>query len=86
MKTINQANNWLGNRMAGMSDVELSEMFSEIADFRKTGILKGDKLRDLAKEFSDNVSRDEYSLNMRLVEDEVLFEMRRRFYNAHLQA
>lgn len=82
MQTVKQNDNWLGRHMEKMTDIELSEMFAEIADFRKIGVLKGDKLRNLAIDFSKNVSHDEYGLNMRLVEDEVLFEISRRFYNA----
>lgn len=61
---------------------ELAGLFKEIADFRRTGILKGEALRNLAREFSDNVSHTDYGQNMRLVEDEVLFEMSRRYYNS----
>lgn len=82
VKEIQQRDNWLGQRMKNMDDIELAELFNEIAEFRKTGILKGEKLRDLAKEFSDNVSHTNYSENMRLIEDEILFEMSRRYFNS----
>lgn len=82
MKNIPQLNTWLGQRMQNMGEAELAGLFKEIADFRRTGILKGEALRNLAREFSDNVSHTDYGQNMRLVEDEVLFEMSRRYYNS----
>ena len=82
MKDILQLNTWLGQRMQNMGEVELAGLFKEIADFRRTGILKGEALRNLAREFADNVSHTDYGQNMRLVEDEVLFEMSRRYYNS----
>ena len=82
MKEIEQINTWLGQRMKNMSEAELAELFKEISDFRRTGVLKGEQLRNLAKEFSDNVTHTDYGQNMRLVEDEVLFEMSRRYYNS----
>lgn len=68
MNDIPQLNTWLGQRMQDMGEAELAGIFKEIADFRRTGILKGDALRNLAREFSD--------------EDEILFEMSRRYYNS----
>lgn len=82
MKEIEQINTWLGQRMKNMSEAELAELFKEISGFRRTGVLKGEQLRNLAKEFSDNVAHTDYGQNMRLVEDEVLFEMSRRYYNS----
>lgn len=81
MKKIEQRDNWLGHRMENASDEELKELFSEITHFRRTGLLVGGKLRDLERQFSDNVSHTRGGECMRLVEDEVLFEMSRRFYN-----
>lgn len=50
------------------------------SDFRRTGLLTGpSKLRKFEREFSDHVqNHDGY---LRTVEDAVLFEMARRFYN-----
>ena len=75
-KVIKQMNNWLGNRVEAFSDEDLREMFLEISDFRRTGLLTSpSKLRKFEREFSDH---DGY---LRTVEDAVLFEMARRFYN-----
>lgn len=84
MKEIRQIDTWLGCRMKDMSEADLSSVFKEIAEFRRTGILKGDRLRNLAREFSDSVTHTDYGQNMRLIEDEVLFEMSRRYYNSIL--
>ena len=75
-KVIKQMNNWLGNRVEAFSDEDLLE----ISDFRRTGLLTGpSKLRKFEREFSDHVqNHDGY---LRTVEDAVLFEMARRFYN-----
>ena len=82
MNTIQQRNNWLGQKMADMSEDMLSSLFKEITEFRDTGLLKGGNLRGLEKEFSDNVSHTPYGDCMRLVEDEILYEMSRRYYNS----
>ncbi len=78
---IAQKNNWLGRKMESLNTSELSAIFEEVAKYRKTGILKSGKLRKLEADFSDNVSHTPYGECMRLVEDAVLFEMSRRFYN-----
>lgn len=82
VKEIQQIDTWLGRRMQDMSEVQLATLFKEIAGFRRTGILKGEELRKLARDFSDNVTHTEYGQNMRLIEDEVLFEMSRRYFNS----
>ena len=79
-KVIKQMNNWLGNRVEAFSDEDLREMFLEISDFRRTGLLTGpSKLRKFEREFSDHVQN--HNGYLRTVEDAVLFEMARRFYN-----
>lgn len=85
MKKIEQIDTWLGHRMKNLNEMELAELFKEIVAFRRTGILQGDKLRSLARDFSDNVTHTDYGQNMRLIEDEVLFEMGRRYYNSMLR-
>ena len=82
MKPIEQRKNWIGQKLADMSEDMLSSLFVEITNFRNTGILKGGNLRNLEKEFSDNVSHTPYGDCMRLIEDEVLYEMSRRYYNS----
>ena len=82
MEPIQQRTNWLGQKMADMSEDMLSSLFVEISNFRDTGLLVGGNLRNLEKEFSDNVSHTPYGDCMRLVEDEFLYEMSRRYYNS----
>lgn len=82
MEPIQQRTNWLGQKMADMNEDMLSSLFVEISNFRDTGLLVGGNLRNLEKEFSDNVSHTPYGDCMRLVEDEVLYEMSRRYYNS----
>ena len=82
MEYINQKDTWLGHRLEDMGEAELCNLFLEITCFRRTGVLTGKKkLRDLEREFSENVSHTRTGECMRLVEDEILFEMGRRFYN-----
>ena len=76
-------NHWLGRHIEAFEPAELMCLFEEIYDFRQKGILKGERLRDLEKEFSDKVSHTPGGDCMRLVEEMVLFEMARRFYNEH---
>ena len=84
MNKIHQVDTWLGRRMKNMEETELTSIFDEITEFRKTGLLKGEQLRNLAKELSDNVTHTHYRQNMRLIEDEVLFEISRRHHNSIL--
>lgn len=81
MKKIEQRDNWLGQQMEKKTDEELRELFSEISSFRRTGLLVGGCLRAFELEFSQNVSHTAPGDCMRLVEDEILFEMSRRYYN-----
>ena len=81
-KEIKQKDNWLGNRLKNMSEIELCELFKEIAGFREIGVLEGEKLRKFERDFSDNVSHTRIGECMRLVEDEILFEISRRYYNS----
>lgn len=79
-KPINQQNNWLGKKVESFSDDELRAMFVEIAEFRRTGLLLSpSKLRSLERDFSNFIQN--HDGHLRLVEDEVLFEMSRRFFN-----
>lgn len=78
---IRQRDTWLGHRLEEMTVEELCGLFEEIAGFRRTGLLKGGALRKFEREFSDNVSHTRTGECMRLVEDEILFEMGRRLYN-----
>lgn len=79
--TILQKDNWLGQRLGAMEETDLLYLFEEISRFQDTGILERGKLRALEEEFSDNVAHTRKGECMRLVEDAVLFEIARRFYN-----
>lgn len=81
---IEQRENWLGNRLKALTQSELLELIEEITSFRRTGLLKGGKMRTLEKQFSENVSHTSIGDCMRLIEDEILFEAARRFYNEKL--
>ena len=76
---IKQVDTWLGRRVESLSAAELCALFKEIAEFRRTGILTGNRLRNLSREFSENVTHS--AMDMRIVEDEILFEISRRYYN-----
>ena len=76
---IKQVDTWLGRRVESLSAAELCTLFKEIAEFRRTGILTGNRLRNLSREFSENVTHS--AMDMRIVEDEILFEISRRYYN-----
>ena len=82
MEPIQPRTNWLGQKMADMSEDMLSSLFVEISNFRDTGLLVGGNLRNLEKEFSDKVTHTPYGDCMRLVEDEALYEMSRRYHNS----
>ena len=81
---IEQRENWLGNRLKDLTQSELLELIEEIANFRRTGLLKEKKMRTLEKQFSENVSHTSIGDCMRLIEDEILFEAARRFHNEKL--
>ena len=73
--------NWLGTKMAEMSDDELCSIYEEIHDFRNTGVLSGEAtMRELDRAFRRQNNCDS---NLRLIEDAVLYEIGRRFYNLH---
>ena len=80
---IKQVDTWLGRRVESLSAAELCVLFEKIAEFRRTGILTGNRLRNLSREFSENVTHS--AMDMRTVEDEILFEISRRYYNKQKQ-
>ena len=76
---IDFVKNWLGTRMSQLSNEELCSIYEEIHSLRKTGLLSGDaRLRELDTEFRREHDCDS---NLRLIEDAVLYEIGRRFYN-----
>lgn len=79
-KYLKNQPNWLGQRMVAIDDDTIRKLFIDIANFRRTGILSKDSyLHNLDKEFSAEIHNKDNHL--RIIEDEVLFEMGRRFYN-----
>ena len=78
---IEQPENWLGRRLGDLSQFELLELIGEIAAFKRTGLLNGERMKALERQFSENVSHTPGGTCMRLIEDEILFEAARRFYN-----
>ncbi len=79
-KYLKNQPNWLGQRMVSIDDDTIRKLFIDIANFRRTGILSKDSyLHTLDKEFSAEIHNKDNHL--RIIEDEVLFEMGRRFYN-----
>lgn len=69
---------WLQQRLAAFSRDELANLFNEIAEYRRTGMLKGNKLESLESEVSEEFNTPAGE-NLRLVEDEILFEISRRY-------
>jgi len=80
---VKQKDGWLGRKMDSLKNEDLLHLFEEISSFRASGVLQGENLIALEKEFSDNVSHTAYGECMRLVEDAVLYEMARRHHNAN---
>ena len=77
-------NNWISQKIGGLSDKDLSDVFEEIYYFRDTGILEGHCLRGLEEEIA-KVTKTRGGDMLRHVEDDVLFEMARRYYNGFSQ-
>lgn len=61
-------------------DSLLLKVFEEITDFRNTGLLKGNYLRQIEAEVSETTHTRGGEM-MRYVEDAVLYEISRRYYN-----
>lgn len=77
---IPQKDHWVSNIVGSFTDVELCELFRDIVEFRKTGLLAdGAKLEKLNRKLR---STAEMPANMlKLAEYAVLFEMARRYHN-----
>ena len=68
------------NVLKKLTDKELKSAASEVIDWHKTGILKGDRLRNIANEYKSlNIPSD---ICLTLAEKEVLFESTIRFINS----
>ena len=80
-KVIEARKNKLSNVISFLSDEELCAVFEEITDFKDCGILpEHSNLARIARELHEkfNVPYD-----IRMVEDDVLYEAARRFYNEY---
>ena len=77
---IENRGHWIDQIMDKVSDYELTAMFADITEFRRTGLLKsGSPVRAL-----DRILRKQCGQNdtmLRVVEDAVLYEMARRYNN-----
>ena len=72
---------WISIRVSIESGQSLMTMLDDIRSFRKTGVLRDDStLRVIDREFTAQFSTDS---NLRLVENAVLYEISRRWYNEH---
>ena len=83
-KQITPHNNWTGMTTAAFAEEELLTMFAEIAEYRRTGILADETLlRRYETRYRDETG-DEGVLALRLLEDTILFEISRRYYNQNV--
>lgn len=78
---IDARNNWLARLLSEKSDQDLRVLFAEINEYRETGLLKGTALRELEEYISKEYTKTRGGEMLRTVEDAVLFEMARRYYN-----
>ena len=77
---IEISNNLVDQSIGQKSDKSLSILYSEIAEFRRVGVLPGTSLlRNLSDEL-EKKNNIPASL-LRRTEDAVLYEMARRYYN-----
>lgn len=78
---IESRNHWIENITSALDDHTLCEMFEEVVEFRKSGVLKEEaKLRGLSNQFSEHSYIDNGWL--RQAEDAVLYEMSCRYHNS----
>lgn len=85
MMTIEPTDSWLGRCVASLEDQEMADLILEISGFRRNGLYRGTKLRNLATDLAETVEHtdDQWFEYMRVVEDAVLFEAGRRFFNSY---
>lgn len=71
---------WIDDIMAQITEAELLRLFPEIAEFRRTGLLRSDSpVRALDSQFKAACHTEDSML--RQVEDALLYEMARRYNN-----
>lgn len=77
---IENRNHWIDRIMDKVSDYELTAMFADLTEFRRTALLKPESpVRALDRIFRKQCSQSDAML--RVVEDAVLYEMARRYNN-----
>lgn len=77
---IENRNHWIDRIMDQVSDYELTAMFADLTEFRRTALLKPESpVRALDRIFRKQCGQSDTML--RVVEDAVLYEMARRYNN-----
>ena len=77
---IENRNHWIDQIMDKVSDYELTAMFADLTEFRRTALLKPESpVRALDRIFRKQCGQSDTML--RVVEDAVLYEMARRYNN-----
>lgn len=78
---IENRNHWIDQIMNNVSNYELTAMFADLTEFRRTALLKPESpVRALDRIFRKQCGQSDTML--RIVEDAVLYEMARRYNNA----
>lgn len=78
-RVIEKRKNQISETIGAMSDGDLCILIEEIADFKKKGILiDNSNLSRIAEELHEKFKMPN---DIRMVEDAVLFEAARRYYN-----
>ena len=74
--------NWLRRMAMKLTDQQVATMFEEICILRETGVLPADaqELRQFGCEIRERIQSS--SMELRMAEDALLFEMSRRFYES----
>lgn len=79
-RIIEPRHNIISNTISSLSDEELCIVFEEITDFKNSGILtKHSNLARIARELHEKFK---VPYDIRMVEDDILYEAARRFYNS----
>lgn len=82
-KVIEARKNKLISVISSLSDEELCMAFEEITDFKDNGILvEHSNLARIARELHDKFK---VPYDIRMVEDNILYEATRRYYNSFMQ-
>lgn len=81
---IEARKNKLSSVISSLSDEELCTVFEEITDFKDCGILaEQSNLARIARELHEKFK---VPYDIRMVEDDILYEVARRFYNSNESA